>query len=274
MANKYVVYHKSCRDGLAAAWSAEQVFGDGATYIPMHWNDPTPYFEPGSEIYIVDFSLSRDELLRLHGEGQKLQVLDHHITMQNQLADLPFAHFDMNKSGARLSWEYFHPNTPPPLLILAVEDKDLWQWKLPETRAVCALIDSERMSFESFSALHKLLEGPEREKTLFKGETLSDYQLKMAKAGAKQAFITNIGGYQVRCVNAVNVISDTCDQIIKRYSEIPFAAAFFYKDKQSIVFSLRSRGTFDVEKIALKYGGGGHKNAAGFTVQVGVIEVP
>ena len=31
--------------------------------------------------------------------------------------------------------------------------------------------------------------------------------------------------------------------------------------------SLRSRGEVDVEKIARHYGGGGHRNAAGFTVQ-------
>jgi nanoRNase/pAp phosphatase (c-di-AMP/oligoRNAs hydrolase) len=32
--------------------------------------------------------------------------------------------------------------------------------------------------------------------------------------------------------------------------------------------SLRSKGNFDVSEIALKFGGGGHKNAAGFTLDM------
>lgn len=35
-------------------------------------------------------------------------------------------------------------------------------------------------------------------------------------------------------------------------------------------YSLRSRGDFDVSAIAKKFGGGGHKNAAGFNV-VGTV---
>ena len=34
--------------------------------------------------------------------------------------------------------------------------------------------------------------------------------------------------------------------------------------EDKIDFELRSTGDFDVSKIAVKYGGGGHMNAAGF----------
>jgi phosphoesterase RecJ-like protein len=37
-------------------------------------------------------------------------------------------------------------------------------------------------------------------------------------------------------------------------------------------FSLRSKGDFDVSKIAIKYGGGGHKNASGFTGSLNLID--
>jgi len=37
-------------------------------------------------------------------------------------------------------------------------------------------------------------------------------------------------------------------------------------------FSLRSKGEFDVSKIALKYGGGGHQNAAGFTAKYELLD--
>ena len=39
-------------------------------------------------------------------------------------------HFDMNHSGARLAWDYFHPGKEPPKFINYIEDCDLWAWKL------------------------------------------------------------------------------------------------------------------------------------------------
>ncbi len=45
----------------------------------------------------------------------------------------------------------------------------------------------------------------------------------------------------------------------------PFAAVYV-ETSTDIIWSLRSRGDFDVSEIAKKFGGGGHKNAAGFTV--------
>lgn len=45
-----------------------------------------------------------------------------------------------------------------------------------------------------------------------------------------------------------------------------FAATYFVNDKGERIYSLRSTGDFDVAEIAKKYGGGGHKNAAGFKV--------
>jgi len=43
-----------------------------------------------------------------------------------------------------------------------------------------------------------------------------------------------------------------------------FGAAYFVRDDGKKVYSLRSVGDFDVSEVAKKYGGGGHRNAAGF----------
>ena len=47
---------------------------------------------------------------------------------------------------------------------------------------------------------------------------------------------------------------------------MPFAAGFFVTQNGEVVYSLRSRGDFDVSKVAVELGGGGHHNAAGFTI--------
>ena len=41
-------------------------------------------------------------------------------------------------------------------------------------------------------------------------------------------------------------------------------AAWWCNKDGSVTFSLRSRSEVDVSQLALKFGGGGHKNAAGF----------
>jgi len=50
----------------------------------------------------------------------------------------------------------------------------------------------------------------------------------------------------------------------------PFAACY-YDRPDARVFSLRSRGEdgLDVAEIAASYGGGGHRNAAGFQMPLG-----
>ena len=45
------------------------------------------------------------------------------------------------------------------------------------------------------------------------------------------------------------------------------------RDDGTIKVSLRSRGEVDVERIARHHGGGGHRNAAGFTAEAGPDDV-
>lgn len=64
MSNNLCIYHKNCSDGLAAAlilWRLWQGEGD---FIPMQYNDKTPLPDvTGRNVYIVDFSFSREEVL-------------------------------------------------------------------------------------------------------------------------------------------------------------------------------------------------------------------
>lgn len=45
---------------------------------------------------------------------------------------------------------------------------------------------------------------------------------------------------------------------------VPFAVGWFQRGDGKYAYSLRSRGEYDVSKLAVRYGGGGHRNAAGF----------
>jgi uncharacterized protein len=55
----YTLYHNNCPDGFGSALAAYLKFGDKSEYIGVkHQQDP-PEMEPGSEVYILDFSYPR-----------------------------------------------------------------------------------------------------------------------------------------------------------------------------------------------------------------------
>jgi oligoribonuclease NrnB/cAMP/cGMP phosphodiesterase (DHH superfamily) len=149
----FVLYHANCQDGFGAAWAARDFFGDSATYIPVQYGDPLPEMPDGSAVYIVDFSYDRATLEALSTRVEKLVVLDHHKTAKAELDGLPFATFDMNKSGAVLTWEYFNPGEPPPALLLYIQDRDLWRWKLPDSREISAALTLEPRDFRHWDRL-------------------------------------------------------------------------------------------------------------------------
>lgn len=68
----------------------------------------------------------------------------------------------------------------------------------------------------------------------------------------------------VPCVNAPFwSISELVEELCEGH---PFAFGWHISDKGRAVYSLRSRGEYDVSELAKRWGGGGHKNAAGFNV--------
>ena len=139
----YVLYHANCFDGTGAKFAAWKRFGDAAYYIPVQYGKPFPdmvKLGPETDVYILDFSYPRDFLEELHSKVHKLVVLDHHKTAQADLAGLDYAKFDMNKSGAVLAWEYFHPGKVVPDMLRLIQDGDLWKFEFAETKALRAAL--------------------------------------------------------------------------------------------------------------------------------------
>jgi nanoRNase/pAp phosphatase (c-di-AMP/oligoRNAs hydrolase) len=99
------------------------------------------------------------------------------------------------------------------------------------------------------------------------GETLNRYRKQLVEQYKSRAVLGKVAGYEVPVVNAPHaIISELLGELAQEY---PFAAG--YQDKGSKrSWSLRSRrdGGEDVAKIAERFGGGGHRNAAGFGTQL------
>jgi hypothetical protein len=254
----HVIYHGQCDDGFGAAYSAWKRLGDRATYIPAQHGDPVPDLPESAKVALVDFCYPRPLMEKLRTRLAGLVVLDHHVTAQADMADLPEAVFDMDKSGAHLAWNYFHPGQPLPELLAYVEDKDLWRFALELSKEVTAALRSYPMDFQVWDAFQV-------EQLKCEGGALLRLQEQMVETHCRRARWVELGGYRVLAVNASDLRSEIANRLCSQNPDMPFAAAYYDTLEGYRSWSLRSVGDFDVAALAKRWGGGGHKNASGFT---------
>lgn len=261
-----VLYHGPwCPDGFAAAYCAWSVLGDSAEYIPVEYQQPPPPIERGDRIFIVDFSYPRQTLVEMESVAEGIIVLDHHKTAKEQLLGLHFTLFNLEKSGAMLAWEFWHPDESVPDLIRYVQDRDLWRHELPYTEEVhMALREYPR----EFPVWHRLATMPDFvERLTEEGTPLLAAKREEVRAKASSHHWEVIGGYKVPVVEAKHYYSDIANLLCRWYPESPFTACYRFDESGRKKWDLRSIGSFDVSAIAQQYGGGGHRNAAGFSEQ-------
>jgi uncharacterized protein len=249
-----VLYHAECADGFGAAWAIWRQFPQ-SQFIPVKHGNPPPDGLNGQRVVIVDFSYARETLESMRRQTNELLVLDHHITAEKALAGLPYAYFDLKKSGAVLAWEWAHDH-PVPWLLEYIQDKDLWTWALPLSREINAAVASHPFEFQLWSSFKQ--KDLEQE-----GRAILRYEHELVNKLAGQAVLVEFHGETVPSVQSAVLTS----QIGERLSaEAPFCIIWHDRDGRRY-YSMRSRedGT-DVGAIAASFGGGGHTHAAGFSV--------
>lgn len=257
----YILYHKNCMDGKGAAYAAWRKFKETAIYLEVGYGEPIPSIEDGSEVYILDFSYSKEILQELNSRC-KVVVLDHHKTAQKDLEGLDFAHFDMNKSGASLAWEYFHPNTIKNDHIKYIEDRDLWLWKMEGSKEYSIAAYSLIKNFRDFDRVSS-------EYMVESGDAMLLYQKTLLDSILQNSFVSkmefNNEEYNVAMVNSSVLQSELGMELLEKYPECDFS--WVYREaKDDIYVSLRSNDSkSDVSVIAKLFGGGGHRNASGLT---------
>jgi oligoribonuclease NrnB/cAMP/cGMP phosphodiesterase (DHH superfamily) len=254
----HILYHADCTDGFGAAWAAWKALGATATYLPVYHGSPPPSLPAHARVVLVDFAYPRQQLLQLRRLVKDLLVLDHHQSCQRDLEGMAFARFDLERSGAGLSWEFFHPGQPEPELLAYVEDWDLWRFRLPECREVHISLSCVPHDFEAWDGLDLDVMRAE-------GRVLVRYQALLVAHVADRAGRGEIQGHRVPVVNCPNDLrSEVGHELLARHPEAPFVAMWSVDRHGFQGWSLRSRGLFDVSELAVTLGGGGHPASAGF----------
>lgn len=258
-----VLYHADCPDGFGAAWAAWRKFGDSALYLPVRHNDPPPEEANGKAVYMVDFCYDEKVTKAVTASVKDLVVVDHHISRKEIVKSLPGGVYSSSHSGAVLSWKYFHPEKKMPKLLRHIEDMDLWRFRLADTREFVEFINSYDFNFALWS---KIARGCERSKTfktyITEGRALIRHVNKEAEKALKSAEEIKFEGYKCLAANSLSHHSYIAHRLLE---ERPPIAVVWARQGNKVKVSLRSDGTVDVAKLAQRYGGGGHRAAAGFS---------
>lgn len=261
-----VLYHAHCQDGFGAAFSAYKKFGDSATYIPCKDRKVPPEGLVDKEVYIVDFGYPKEVLSHLQETNKKVVMIDHHISAQEDIKVLKEYVFSLEHSGAYLAWEYFVSKEVPELIKI-LEIIDLAKDEEHKYGDVITYILSKPFTFEAYE---ELLNGFNNKDSLVKikelGQAQNDYLEIIIDALIQEPDFVEFEGYIVPCINIALPINEKSIVLSRLYELYPPFAMSYRFDDGFIKVSLRGKGSVDLNALAAKYGGGGHKNASGFIV--------
>lgn len=261
-----VVYHAQCRDGFAAAWAMRTIYPEAVYIAANYGRKPEGYPYSGQDVIFVDFSLPREEMIEIAEACATLRVLDHHKTAEEALTDFPrfdgrvMVLFDMERSGAGLAWDQYHVFGERPWFIDYVEDRDLWRFKLPDSKAINAYLGTRQFAFEEWDALMK--------------PGALDVALEAGQVVERKthAYVTEVCKnarpfFHAIAVNAPQVdISEVLAELLEIHPEAKYSIGWWQRADGRFQYGLRSRpgSDVDVSELAKTLGGGGHKHAAGF----------
>lgn len=297
---KHVIFaHSHCTDGLCAAsimkrainicLNTEDIVVIFARYGAEKKALEQAEIDDKTDVYIVDFSFSREDTLDIAKKCNNLVILDHHITaleklegIEKESSNIEFF-FDNNMSGATLVngfvakrfLDFGKSQVVVNYVSAMVEDRDLWNFKLKDTKAFGEfvfsqvepndidtfseiLFDSDMKKIQSYVDLGNILDKNKKKQVNQRLEQMQNptvCKLHIQKLSEE---------VQIIFVNETqsDLISELGNAICKKFQK----PVCLYKILSTGMVSLSFRSMdnlTDMSKVAVALGGGGHRNACG-----------
>lgn len=267
-------YHAGCPDGFGAAYAVWRSWGNSGRYLGRNHDDRSRTVDhEGDFVVFVDIAPGNRELRELGEAAAHLLVLDHHLSarsrfesdpsLQNEMSEAGhLIRFDLSRSGAMLAWRHFHPDREPPPLLRYVEDQDLWNWALPQSAEVNAAVGAQPHDF----AIWQELAERSSEDLAREGAPIVRAQRQEIQQAVCLAHPLQVGDMRVEAVNASQLRSHIGHDLSKRRAFGNPIGVVYRVTREQVDVSIYSIGEVDVSLIAERYGGGGHRNASGFSL--------
>jgi oligoribonuclease NrnB/cAMP/cGMP phosphodiesterase (DHH superfamily) len=297
---RYIIVHHGDWDGIVAAWVCKQalqgrkVADEDIEVYGIQYKQPFEVDITGAVVYILDFSFPPDVFWPMFESAKRVVMLDHHQTAleawyknhpENRTQKDAFAKYvyegDISiwiadgVAGCELTWRWFYKNERMPQLVQYAADHDLWKFALADSHKVRAIMRSYKQSLESCDILDALLEGQEGswDEAMAEGKAIMRYQDGLVETAVRHAEQFEIGGVlclgtQVAFDGLISLVAGKLAETAEEERKGFFGFCWFKSKGHMYVYSLRSRGDFDVSEVAKKMGGGGHAKAAGFSTNL------
>lgn len=277
-------YHANCMDGVAAACAVLFRYPE-AVCIPMNYHDPLPEFEDQDLIFIVDFSFQVDVTEKIISKTSRLIWIDHHevdelvdpILVRHGRGDYGHTHvavyYNKKVSGAYATWCYMLDGDEEkiPEVVRYISDRDLWEFKEPDSRAVSLALGTYPLDIETYQTIINVNTGWDRviiEDLKSRGRNIKRYHDQMLSNVISSTIrLIKIDGVEVPLINCpYMLVSEALERLCETY---PYAVSYF--DTPTVrKYSIRSKKDSgpNVKLIAAKFGGGGHYHASGWVTAI------
>jgi oligoribonuclease NrnB/cAMP/cGMP phosphodiesterase (DHH superfamily) len=192
---------------------------------------------------------------------------------------------DNSRSGALLAFDWFFSRAEMggvPKLIAHIDDRDRWQFRLHNSREFHAALQLIKpWTFEQWDRLNDSFSTDYSNYTQFvqRGAAALEVEQRQITSAALKSYDCMISYEDAQ--GDLHTVKGLAINSTVHMSEVGHELAnasgtyglIYYIDKDaSAKCSLRSNGDYDVSVIAKFFGGGGHKNAAGFTTSLDILK--
>lgn len=300
----YVVYHQikqgiHCPDGIASAWIMNKFFKNTypeqkINWLGMSYADKVPVIPDKSRIYIVDFSFPAAVMEKWADHGCKVIIHDHHISakeMIQSLSDRIFKQFDETECGATIVWRCYFPEENPPAFLRHVKERDMgtvwdlgqdkfWTCKTNIIHKAMSRLRYSRTIDEIFEIYDGLAALSEKQLSLILkplGQPILKAERSKCLTACDRAKLVDFDGHNVIYVKIEeserSIISEIGKMLYQSYAPDADFALIAIPDGSYSLRSNKVGNNFDVSAIAVKYGGGGHRNSAGFKPSVEQVKL-
>ena len=297
MPKRICFYHKGCSDGIAASWCFQRKYPSVKliAIVPQDNNIDINELKD-KKVYFVDVCTNEKHLLNIIKVAKKVTIMDHHEIYQNIFANIKetFTHnvkmmkkinitFDKTRSACQIVWDSYFEEKPP-LFIDYIADRDLWQFKLPNSKDVNnAMFHLSKINHSSLTELAKLTD--DEFNLLIKEEyipfskikqQLDDISLSFGVKNAQPCIINTKTKHKGWIMSNVNptLKSELGNKLVNKTlpdgSKPKFAVLYQYSIKHKEWWlSFRGNGSLNLSELCKEIdpNGGGHPNAAGLTLK-------
>lgn len=267
----FCYFHKADLDG----WSSSAVVKKRypfAEFYGYDYEEELPVVEGYDIVFMLDLSLSIDKMKELQKKNKDFIWIDHHSSkireIEKKKLKISGLRDSENKNSACvLTWRYLYPTEKVPALLQYIEDIDLWNFAYNDTLPIVTALDiDEKEDRQMLEAMldagwwNDILPG-----LLAKGHLYVKLIEKQIDNIVKNASTKMWRGWTVSILNTPIHKSFIGDRILKTNHRAKFVILWSV-DNDIVRVGLRGNSDINLGEIASKYGGGGHKQAAGFNI--------